>query len=517
MSTVNVMTFNVLVTFVRMGATVCMGLYATRLLVDALGKIDYGIYGLLGGGAAMLLLVQASLVLSAQRHMAHEIGREDQDQLRAVFSSSLVLFTIVALLLAGFGAAITPLLLDYLEYPVERRSAVAVTWYSTLVISAALVMKAPFNALFMARQFMTREALIHVASMLTYLGIAFAVHSHEGDRLIFFGIAVAAFRVLEVAAMAVIAARTFDEGRLRIGSVQPAVFRELLTFGGWGFLDALAWRMRQLGGNLVLNPFFGPSVNAAYSVGSQVQMYEYSLAWTVMRATNPVIIQKYAANNLQFVRRLILSVCRMSSLFAFAVCMPLILETDFLIALWLEDPPPGTAVFCRIMLLTILIEQLSCGFLSGIQAIGKVGVYHSATAVATLLPMAAAWACFSSNAEQPQLLVQLVLAGIAAAVVFRAWYVGRLLEIPLSRWFLEVVVRVAATVGTACVASLVAGSFVEGPSLVRFVVTAISYWAALLPMVWVVGAHGDEKEKVAGWLAKLSAWFRHARPPERPG
>ncbi|MEM9351423.1 MAG: hypothetical protein AAGA92_00255 [Planctomycetota bacterium] len=513
MSTANVMTFNVLVTFARMGTTVCMGLYATRLLVESLGKIDYGIYGLLGGGAAMLLLVQASLVLSAQRHMAHEIGRDDQEQLRAVFSTSLVLFAVVALLLTALGAAMTPLLLDYLEYPAERREAVAVTWYSTLVISAALVMKAPFNALFMARQFMAREALLHGASMMVYLGIALAVHSYEGDRLIFFGVAVAVYRALEVVVMGLIAARTFDEGRLRLGSLKPAIFRELLTFGGWGFLDALAWRMRQLGGNLILNPFFGPSINAAYSVGSQVQMYEYSLAWTITRATNPVIIQKHAAGNLEFVRRLILSVCRISSFFAAAACMPFVIEMEYIIDVWLEDPPPGTALFCRVMLLTILCEQLACGFLSGIQAVGRVGVYHSATAVATFVPMAVAWIAFRNGFENPQLLVQLVLAGIAVVVGFRAWYVGRILGIRFTSWLGDVVGRVAVSVGTACTASVVAASLVEAPSIARFVLVATVFWGVLGPMVWLIGAHRDEKEKAVAWLATLSAKLRRARPP----
>lgn len=493
---------NIAVTFLRMVTTVGMGLYATRLLLRSLGEIDYGLYGLLGGGAAMFLIIQATLVLSVQRHLAYQIGKEDEEELNAVFSTSILLFFAAALTVVILGAALTPILLNYLNYPEQRETAVLVVWVTTLFAIAVVMVKSPYNAIFMARQAMVQGAFFHVLASLLLLLVAFVVSSYQGDRLILLGVLMLLVRCVEFFVMHVASRKQFEESHVRFSTVRRDLFKELLTFGGWGLLDAAAMRLRQLGGNLILNPFFGPVTNASYSLGFQVQTYEQSLAWTFTRATSPVIIQRYAMKDFDYVRRMILSVSRMSTLFVAAICIPTALEMPYILGIWVGIAPAYATEFCTLMLLTVLAEQLTAGYTSGIQAVGKVAVYYSSTAVATFLPIAVACLVYLAGYGTPPMLVAFVAVGIVSVVFFRAWHVGKAVDIPFLQWVREVVLRVGIVVGASGVLSLFVRESVDLPGIARLMAVFLSYWAIFVPLTWYIGLGLEERKKIKTWIGR---------------
>ncbi len=493
---------NIAVTFLRMVTTVGMGLYATRLLLRSLGEIDYGLYGLLGGGAAMLLIIQATLVLSVQRHLAYQIGKGDKEELNAVFSTSLLLFFAAAMVVVLFGAALTPILLKYLNYPEQRETAVLVVWVTTLLMIAVVMVKSPYNAIFMARQAMVQAAFFHCFSSLLLLLVAIIVSRYQGDRLILLGLLMLLLRCFEFALMHFASRRRFEEAHVKISVVRRDLFKELLTFGGWGLLDAAAMRLRQLGGNLILNPFFGPVANASYSLGFQVQTYEQSLAWTFTRATSPVIIQRYAMKDFDYVRRMILSVSRMSTLFVAAICIPAALEMPYILGVWVGVAPAYATEFCTFMLLTVLAEQLTAGYTSGIQAVGKVAVYYSSTAVATFLPIALACLVYLAGYGTPPMLVAFVAAGIVSVVFFRAWHVGKAVGIPFLQWVREVALRVGIVVGISAVLGLLVRETSGLQEIARLSAVFLSYWAAFIPLTWYIGIGDQERKKIKTWLGR---------------
>ncbi|MCA9260503.1 MAG: hypothetical protein KDA61_14925, partial [Planctomycetales bacterium] len=386
MNSVNRMTLNVCVTLARMCSTVVVGLYSTRLLVHALGDVDYGIWGLLFGGAVMLTVLQASIGASAVRYLSVGIGRDDAEELQVVFSTCWVVFAIAAGFLLVFGALATPAVVATLEYPEARRTAVIVVWLSMVANMTIVAFRAPYNSVFVARQAMLQESFFAVGASLSLLLAAWTTERWSGDRLIFYGGAMVVIRAVELAALIVTARVRFAESRLSLRKVRRSLLREIAGFGGWSIFDAISIRLRQLGPNLLVNLFFGPVMNAACAIGGQVQNYAQTLTLTVSRATSPVMMQTHFRGNADFVRRMAVVVSRISVLLLLLITIPLFVDAEFILRVWIGDTPDYTADFCRWMAMTIILDQLSAGYAPGIQADGRIRLNMLVTFALTIAP-----------------------------------------------------------------------------------------------------------------------------------
>ena len=490
---------NIGVTFLRMFLTIGIGLYATRLLVDALGEVDFGLFGAVAGGIAVMSVIQAALLQSSQRNLAYQIGKDDPEKLREMFSSCFAIFFVTAILLLTVGYFLTPVVLGYLNFPEERSATVRTLWTAMVLSLGVLSIRSAFHALFMAHQALVQDAIFMLCTSFMRLGIAIAVSYHTGDRLLLYGWLFLLMGAIELVYMIVVALIRFPESRGRVGSIRLADVRKLLSFGGWGVFDLMVLRLRQQGGNLILNPFFGPIVNAGYSVGVQAQIYPSRIVHSIAMATRPAIVQRYARGDIDFVHKMVLSAGRMSTLFASLLIVPFLLEMDFLLDLWLVKVPPNAAAFCRFMFLSVLMEQLTGGFVSAVQATGKIGKFTIISALTISTPFLLAAVGFAMGHRQPELMVQLLLVGICFAVLFQAWYVGGMIGISFWEWLREVALRMLVTVGGSFLVGLWVQSLYEEPSLQRAVMVVASFFGSIALLGWTVGLTRLEKEKILVW------------------
>ena len=438
---------NVLVTYVRMALTIGIGLVTTRLLLDMLGPVDFGLFFVLGGGLSLIMLISTALSDAAQRHMAFEIGRGDETALRQVFSTSAIVYLGLGAVLAVLGLALRPAFLYGLTIPDDRLIAASWVYDLTLLNMALSVLATPFLAVFLARQAMVQDAVFafftSVAGLIAVL-LAPKIHS---DHLIGYAILFAASQLLFMVLQITRGLLLFPETRFKPHYFQRTRLRELVGFAGWSFLGSLAWQLRSQGGQILLNIFFGPAVNAGYAVANQAATYVVNFSGTITRAARPAVISLEGGGRRGDVQRMTFSVSKLTLLATSLIALPFILVPEAAMGLWLGDIPPYAAIFVPLVLVGIMFMNASIGHAIALAAMGNIGKTMRITFWITMAPIPIATVLFTTTSSSPPWLLVLYIISTVATTLFRAWYIGRIVDIGPRDWLKRTLVPAGIAIG----------------------------------------------------------------------
>ena len=500
---------NVLVTYLRMALTIGLGLVTTRLLLSTLGEVDFGLFMVLGGGLSLIMVVSTALADAAQRHLAYEIGRGDEAALREVFSTSAVIYLALGAVIAGLGLALRPAFLQGLTIPEARQTAAAWVYDLTLLNLSLSVLATPFLAVFMARQAMVQDAVFALlTSVAGLVAILLTPYVHD-DALIGYALLITATRLGFMGLQILRGLVLFPETRFALRHVRRSRSRDLVGFAGWSFLGTLAWQLRLQGGQILLNVFFGPSVNAAYAVANQVANYLSNFAGAILKAARPAMTSLHGGGNRRALHHMVLSTSKLTVILLSCVALPLLLETPAVLALWLRTVPDHAEGFVFLTVLWVLIYQLSAGHASGIIADGRIGAFTRWGSLITVAPLPIAAALFWLTEASPTWYAGILLAGTVVFVLFRVVYVGGLLEIPWAHWVGRVLVPVGLTVAPGVVGGL-ALRLALPAGLARLVILLGVYGLVTLGVAWRTSLDPGERERLAGFGRALRGRLRLA-------
>lgn len=367
---------NSLVLYLRMIVMMGISIFTTRIVLEGLGVVDFGIYNIVGGVVDFITLVTGALTISVQRFLNFELGKESKGQMSEVFSSALIIHLGIALLLL--------LILETLGYwyfstsikiPADHYEA-AMTVYHLCSISACIILfSSPFLALSISYERMGIYAGMTIGDVVLKLVAAYLILSLKTDRLVYYGIFILGAACISSLSYIVIWRILFKEVRF-VRRLQKSLFLQLTSFASWSALSQLSWAFTLQGVNILLNLFFGNVLNAAYGVTSQMRNAFNKFVQSLYTAINPQIIKNYAQQNIREVITLVFSGTRLSCMMLLAVGIPFWFEMDAVLHIWLTDVPDYTLIFCRIMLITILLDIASGYFDTVIQATGKIRVYQ---------------------------------------------------------------------------------------------------------------------------------------------
>ena len=493
---------NVLVTYLRMALTIGIGLATTRLLLSTLGEVDFGLFMVLGGGLSLVMVVSTALADAAQRHLAYEIGRGDEAALREVFSTSAVIYLVLGLVIAGLGLVLRPAFLQGLTIPTGREAAAAWVYDLTLLNLSLSVLATPFLAVFIARQAMVQDAVFALLTSLAGLGAILLTPYVHADHLIGYAVLITATRLGFVGLQILRGLLLFPESRFSLRHVRRARTRDLVGFAGWSFLGTLAWQLRLQGGQILLNVFFGPSVNAAYAVANQVAVYLQNFSGAILQAARPVMTSLRGGGQHRALQQMVLSTSKLTVILLSCLAVPLLLETPTVLGLWLERVPEYAVGFVSLTIVWMLIYQLTAGHASGIIADGRIGAFTRYGSLVTVAPLPIGAGVFWLTSASPLWYVGIVVLSTAVFTLFRAWYVGRLLEIPMPRWAARVVVPSALVL----VPGVLTGFLLRWglPAGVGRLLLLVAVFSLLtLVLAWRVSLDGSERARLSGFGAAI--------------
>ena len=387
------------VLFLRIIITVFISLYSTRLVLNALGESDYGLFILVASSIAMFGFLKGAMANSTQRFLSYALGRKSYAELKGLFSASMVLHFGVAIVLWISLSLVTPYLFeDFLEIDENRISSGMNLFYLMLIGTFFTIVSVPYTAVIMANEDMKVIAVLGVLDASLKLIIAIIITNFIGDRLMLFGVLMAGSSVLLWLIGGGYVYYTYKEATFNIIKYfDKRKMKELIIFSGWSFLGIASTMITSQGQNIMLNMFFGTLVNAAHGIADQVRGQLSVLSTVLMQALNPAIIKHEGAGDKERMLDYTFMGSRLSFFLLLLVLLPIAIELPIILKIWLKEVPEYTIVFCRLLLIRSLLEQLFIPLMTAIGAVGNIKSLNIGFVFVSLFPLPITWWLFSMN------------------------------------------------------------------------------------------------------------------------
>lgn len=472
---------NTLATYLRSLVAMLLGLFSTRWILTGLGQSDFGLYGVVGSVIVFITFLNTTLAGSMSRFFAYSIGRakvvseaEGVEDLKRWFNIALCIHVILPMILVVIGLPIGRYAIGHwLVIPPERLDA-CITLFDVALFAAFISMvSVPFVAMFQAHQYILELSLLGVVHTAVLFSLAYTLLFAEGDRLVYYAKCLMFINVAFALIQCVWATFRFKVCRVKFKYwFDAARFKEFLSFGGAKIFGAVCVLLRTQGGALLLNQFFAPSINAAYSVSMQVSAHTASLSQSLIGAMQPAIATREGSMDRSGMLRMAESVCRIASCLVILFCVPLTIELAWVLNAWLNTPPPFAVPFCACMLVMLVLDKMSVGYMLAANAYGKkIICYEIVNGCLLVLALPMAYVCFRCGVSPYALVVCLCItmgAYSCARVGFCKWQMG----VSIKGWLCNVVLPVLAVVGLATLASCAVKSMMPS-SCVRVVFVSI--------------------------------------------
>lgn len=342
---------NSLILYTRLVISMTLGLYTSRVVLQSLGVVDYGIYGVVGGVVIMMGFLNTSLSSATSRFITFKLGQGNTSSLRKTFNVSLQAHLFIALIVLIFAETIgLNIVSNQLDIP-DNRFQVSLWVYHFSVLSALLgVTQAPYSALVIAHEQMSIYAWIELLSVTLKLVVVWLIQIMPFDNLFLYGLLSLCVSFITIAIYRLYCRFSYPESRLRM-VWSPAELKSIIQFAGWNLYSDASVTVRQQGLNILVNRFFGVVLNAAYSVASMVQGAVWQFGYSILAAFQPQITKRYSRGNIEGMEWLLSKSLQWTSLFSLAFSIPIILCMPHLMKLWLGNIPPFAVILCQILLI----------------------------------------------------------------------------------------------------------------------------------------------------------------------
>ena len=367
---------NAILMYIRMGITMVVGLYTSRIVLQQLGVEDYGLYNVIGGIIAMFGFLNGSMINATSRFITFYLAKNDSKMLNNIFSMTFLIHLCIGILILILGETVGLYYLNNNLVIPEGRDFAAHWLYQLSVLSCFIsILYVPYNAIIIAHEKMNAFAYIAIMDVLLKLVIVLLLAYSPFDKLLFYATLLTCVSLLDFLIYFTYCHRKFVESKLKFYWNQ-SIFKEMLSFVGWALVGNFSFLFYSQGINLMLNAFCGPAVNAARGIAVQVEGVVKQFANNIQVAINPQIIKSYASNEMDRMYSLIFASSRLCFYLLFIISLPIMIEADFILKLWLGQVPEHTVNFIRIILSITLLDAFINPLFTANLASGKLKTYN---------------------------------------------------------------------------------------------------------------------------------------------
>ena len=411
-----------------------VSLYTSRVILKALGVQDFGIYNVVGGIVAMFGFLNGTLSSGTQRFLSFQLGRNNKEEVRKIFSASLIIHLFLALLvliLAETGGLW--FLNAKLNIPADRLSAARWVYQFSVFAGLVSILQAPYNAIIFSHENMSIFAYMSVAEVVLKLLIIFPLRILNYDKLVLYSILTFLVNALIMLAYRAYCRRKYVESAFHLCEDRP-LYMAMLSFSGWNIFGSMGATFTNQGINILLNLFFGPVVNSARAIAYQVSNALMGFVTNFQSAINPQIIKLYAEDKRDDLRELIFQNAKYAYLLTLFFSLPVFLELDIALNWWLKTVPDNTAIFCRIILIQCLLYSVMRPFIMAIHATGKMKAVNltAGTALIMVLPISFMLLKFGFPSFTPFLLY---IVSTMVEFSFELYYLRKLISLSIKDLF----------------------------------------------------------------------------------
>ncbi|KJD34627.1 hypothetical protein PK35_02285 [Tamlana nanhaiensis] len=470
---------NTMLLYIRMFFTMGVGFFTSRIVLDALGFVDYGIYNVVGGIVSTLAFINGSMAGATQRWITIALGKGNLSFLKKVFSIGLTAQLIIGVLIfIGLETVGLWYLYNYAVIPEERMNASFWVFQISVITATLGILNVPFTGAIMAHEKMGAFAAFSIIDVVMKLVICYALYVTNKDKLIVYSILLLITYLINFIIKQIYCFKKFEEARFKLGW-DKEILKQMWSLAFWSMSGNLAYLGYTQGITLLINLFFGPTMNAAASIANQAGNIINQFSGNFQTAMNPQITKNYARENYIDMHNLVFRSAKFSYFLMLIFVVPLFFEANILLSIWLKEVPEHSVHFLRLGLFISMFMAVRNPLIVSAQANGDLKKY------------------------------QFVVIPILLLVTPVSYVILKLGGIPETTSYVMLVVIIIAVFASAyMLRDMVKLNFKQFVNQVIFKITIVTFVAFILPtIVFVFMEEGFKRFFVLGVISALSCVY----------
>lgn len=432
---------NSVMLYIRSLLLMLITLYTSRIVLNALGESNYGVYSVVGGIVILFSFINSALTGTTQRFMNVAMGRDDSAELRKVFSASIKVHIAICIVVILLSETIGLWFLNsVMRIPSDAKVAAHWVLQFSIATTAIGILSAPYNAAIISHEKMSVFAYFSLLEGILKTLVAFIISNVGSNRLIWYAALLFAVSVFNRMVYNIYCIRHFDECKKIGKGIDRKFIKQYTGFSIWTLFDKLGFAGSSQGFSMIVNYFFGTVANAALSIANQVNAAAFNMIEGFLHAVRPQIMKSYAAGEINEMRRLIIRSSRLSMLLTALFVLPISLEINFILNIWLVEVPQYTQIFTIIILLTSLVNSSWLIINAAQEATGKIKYYYMITILVSIIYLLASIVIFT-NGLPPYFGMSVYLAVSVFAQIARLIFVHISTGLSLKNFAIDVIGR----------------------------------------------------------------------------
>lgn len=496
---------NAAMLYFRMLLTMAVTLYTSRVVLQTLGVDDFGIYSVVAGFVTMLGFLNSAMSSATQRFLAFELGKEGQKDVRGIFSMSMNIHILIAFVVLLLGETIGLWFVqNKMTIPADRLDAATWVFHLALLSFMVTIVSVPYNALIIAHERMSVFAWVSIIDVTLKLIIVFMLGLLGMDKLILYGLLSLAVVFIVFMIYRGYCKVKFTDAGFRFYWDQK-LFKIMLSYTGWNLWGNIAAVMSGQGVNVMLNIFFGPTVNAARAIAMQISAALNSFVQNLQVAVNPQIIKSYAAQDMAYMHRLVCYGAKYNFFVLLLLSLPVLNNTELILSVWLGDVPQDTVIFTKLIICTILIDSLSPSLMTAAQATGRIKLYQFVVGGILLINVPVSYIVLKMGGAAHTVFY--VAIGLSVlALIARVYLISSLVNMMKRKYLLDSLLPVFLVLITV----FITGNFLFiklDSVFLDFVVSVFFSIALVLVSILLVGLKKSERAFISKLFFKMKKRF----------
>ena len=492
---------NTVILYFRMLLLMAVSLYTSRVILSTLGVDDFGIYNVVGGFVALFAVLSKSLSSACSRFFNYEMGKGRSSKLEKVFSSSVWIHLFLAIIVAVLGGVIGAWFVSE-KMVISPDRIYAANWVLvfSIVTFCANLIAVPYHAAIIAHERMKTFAYVSLFEGFAKLGISFLIIVSPIDTLIFYACLLCLLQFSVNVMYFIYCRRSFVECRTFM-TLENGVLKEMMSYASWTFVGTSASILRNHGGSILINLFFGPVANAARAIANQVLHAVDGFVSNFVIALKPQITQSYSSGDRSYMMQLVYRGAKFSYFMILFLSLPILLNTEYILNLWLKKTPQIATIFVQLTLLHSMIESLSHPLITAQQATGKIRNYQLVVGGLQLLNLPIAYIVYKMGAPVESFFFVAIGCSIACLIA-RLIMLRTHVKLDALDFTRKVILRVVVVSIFSALIPILLKSMMQ-LSMLTFVIMSLSSFIWTFLVIYFIGCDKGEQEIVVKYIKKL--------------
>jgi Na+-driven multidrug efflux pump len=488
--------FNTTVLYIKLLLSLIVGFFTTRLVLDALGQESFGIYSLVGGVIGMLAFLNSAMSNASMRFISYSLGSADTEYIRKIFNTSRIIHFGLGLLIVILMELGGLLMFEYLlNLPPDKVSDAQIVFHFMVVSTFFSIITVPYEAIINSHENMLALSIIDITGSIFHLSIAVYLLFLSDNLLVIYAFLMLLNQMLLRAVKQRYAVVKYDECKIKIkGYLDKDLFKKMLSFAGWNLFGSIgAMSVTQLN-SILINMFYGVLLNAANGIAMQVSSQLNNISVSLNRAINPQIMKSEGGGDREKMLRLTMVGAKFS-VFAFSLfALPAIMETPYLLGIWLKEVPDYAVIFTRLILVNMLLSKFTFQLTEAIRAVGQIRNITVTESMISLFGAPVAFLLFSFGYPPYSIFLVILFGGLIKSVL-RLYFAKIVTGLSYKLYLKNNILRPSLPIFIAVIIALIL-QMLMAESIYRVFTSFLLNMLTLLLAIRFIGLNKYEYDKI---------------------